>query len=42
IYSLKPEVVQAQQEIADLFQQVKLIPKSIQVSQVVWVPTPKN
>jgi len=38
IYSLKPEVVQAQQEIADLFQQVKLI----QVSQVVWVPTPKN
>lgn len=42
IYSLEPEVVQAQQEIADLFQQVKLIPKSIQVSQVVWVPTPKN
>lgn len=42
IYSLKPEVVQAQQEIANLFQQVKLIPKSIQVSQVVWVPTPKN
>ncbi len=42
IYSLKPEVVQAQQEIADLFQQVKLIPKSIQVSQVVWIPTPKN
>ncbi len=42
IYSLKPEVVQAQQEIANLFQQVKLIPKSIQVSQVFWVPTPKN
>ena len=36
IQTLSPEVVQAQQQIADLFQQVQLIPKNIQVQTTVW------
>ena len=36
IQTLNPEVVQAQQQIADLFQQVQLIPKNIQVQTAVW------
>ncbi len=36
IQTLTPEVVQAQQQIADLFQQVQLIPKHIQVQSTVW------
>ena len=36
IQTLNPEVVQAQQQIADLFQQVQLIPKNIQVQTTVW------
>ena len=36
IQTLTPEVVQAQQQIADLFQQVQLIPKNIQVQTTVW------
>ncbi|WP_130804934.1 aliphatic sulfonate ABC transporter substrate-binding protein [Acinetobacter ihumii] len=38
VQPLTPEVTQAQQQIADLFQQVKLIPKDIQVSQSIWAP----
>ena len=36
IQTLSPEVIQAQQQIADLFQQVQLIPKNIQVQTTVW------
>lgn len=36
VFALTPEVVQAQQSIADLFQQVKLIPNKINVQPVVW------
>ena len=36
IQTLSPDVVQAQQQIADLFQQVQLIPKNIQVQTTVW------
>lgn len=36
IQTLSPEVVEAQQQIADLFQQVQLIPKNIQVQTTVW------
>ena len=38
IQPVTPEVTQAQQSIADLFQQVQLIPKGIQVSQTIWTP----
>ena len=41
IQTLTPEVVQAQQQIADLFQQVQLIPKHIQVQNTVWVAPSK-
>ena len=41
IQTLTPEVVQAQQQIADLFQQVQLIPKRIQVQSTVWVAPSK-
>lgn len=36
VQPVTPEVTQAQQNIADLFLQVQLIPKSIQVSQTIW------
>ena len=41
IQTLTPGVVQAQQQIADLFLQVQLIPKHIQVQSTVWVAPSK-
>ncbi|MBK0064305.1 MULTISPECIES: aliphatic sulfonate ABC transporter substrate-binding protein [unclassified Acinetobacter] len=38
VQPLTPEVTKAQQSIADLFQQVQLIPKGIQVNQTIWTP----
>lgn len=38
VLALTPEVVQAQQNIADLFQNVKLIPNTLVVQQQVWSP----
>ncbi len=35
---LSPEVANAQQQIADVFYELKLIPKGIQISNVVWSP----
>ncbi|WP_180066002.1 aliphatic sulfonate ABC transporter substrate-binding protein [Acinetobacter sp. YH16037] len=39
VRSLTPEVIQAQQNIADLFKQVQLIPNNIQVQKQVWTPS---
>jgi ABC transporter, substrate-binding protein, aliphatic sulfonates family len=39
VRSLTPEVIQAQQNIADLFKQVQLIPNNIQVQKQVWIPS---
>ncbi|OTG84603.1 sulfonate ABC transporter substrate-binding protein [Acinetobacter sp. ANC 5054] len=39
VLPLTPEVVQAQQQIADLFKHVQLIPNTIQVQQQVWTPS---
>ncbi|WP_407314288.1 sulfonate ABC transporter substrate-binding protein [Pseudomonas sp. nanlin1] len=36
---ITPEVVQAQQKIADSFYQLKLIPKPLSVKDVIWTPT---
>lgn len=36
--TLTPEVVAAQQKIADTFTQLKLIPKSLKISEVIWTP----
>ena len=36
IQTLTPEVIQTQQNIADLFQQVQLIPQKINVQDAVW------
>ncbi len=41
IQTLTPEVIQTQQNIADLFQQVKLIPQKINVQDAVWTPSNK-
>jgi len=38
VQPLTPEVIKAQQNIADLFQQVQLIPKTISVQQQIWSP----
>ncbi len=35
---LSPEVIRAQQEIADTFYQLKLIPRELNISEVVWAP----
>mgnify|MGYP000844113721 FL=1 len=40
IQPINAEVTQAQQQIADLFQQVQLIPKTINVSQTIWTANP--
>ena len=39
INTINPEVVKSQQHIADLFKEVNLIPKSIQIQQVIWTPS---
>ncbi len=39
VLPLTAEVVEAQQHIADLFQQVQLIPNKISVQQHIWTPT---
>lgn len=36
---ISPEVVQAQQKIADSFTELKLIPKALNVSEVIWLPS---
>lgn len=36
VHPLTPEVVEAQQQVANLFKQVQLIPKEINVSQTIW------
>jgi len=36
IRTLTPEVIQAQQDIADLFQHVQLIPQKIKIQDAVW------
>ncbi|TYO82688.1 sulfonate ABC transporter substrate-binding protein [Pseudomonas sp. CK-NBRI-02] len=38
---LTPEVVAAQQKIADTFQALKLIPKSLSIKDVIWTPPAK-
>jgi len=38
VQPLTTEVIKAQQNIADLFQQVQLIPKTISVQQQIWSP----
>ncbi|MCY1346964.1 putative aliphatic sulfonates-binding protein [compost metagenome] len=38
---ITPEVVQAQQKIADTFTQLKLIPKQLSIRDVVWTPPAK-
>lgn len=35
---LSPEVIRAQQDIADTFYQLKLIPRELNISEVVWAP----
>lgn len=35
---LSPEVVKAQQDIADTFYALKLIPKQLEISEVIWAP----
>ena len=35
---LTPEVVAAQQKIADSFYQLKLIPKPLSIKDVIWTP----
>lgn len=35
---LSPEVVKAQQDIADTFHALKLIPKQLEISEVIWTP----
>jgi sulfonate transport system substrate-binding protein len=35
---LTPEVVAAQQKIADTFYQLKLIPKQLSIKDVIWTP----
>lgn len=35
---LTPEVVAAQQKIADSFYQLKLIPKQLSIKDVIWTP----
>ncbi|MNE62608.1 alkanesulfonate transporter substrate-binding subunit [compost metagenome] len=35
---LSPEVVSAQQKIADTFYQLKLIPKPLSIKDVIWTP----
>lgn len=37
--TLTPEVVQAQQAIADTFFELKLIPRALNISEVIWTPT---
>ncbi|RJG12564.1 sulfonate ABC transporter substrate-binding protein [Pseudomonas cavernicola] len=39
---LSPEVVQAQQKIADSFYQLKLIPKPLSIRDVIWTPPLKG
>lgn len=39
INTINPDVVKSQQNIADLFKEVNLIPKSIQIQQVIWTPS---
>ena len=34
--AITPEVVKAQQEIADRFYQEKLIPKQIEINPIIW------
>ena len=36
---LTPEVIAAQQKIADSFYQLKLIPKPLSIKDVIWTPT---
>jgi sulfonate transport system substrate-binding protein len=36
--TLTPEVVQAQQAIADTFFELKLIPRALNISEVIWTP----
>ncbi|MNI90413.1 alkanesulfonate transporter substrate-binding subunit [compost metagenome] len=38
---LTPEVVAAQQKIADTFQALKLIPKPLSIKDVIWTPPTK-
>ncbi|MCY1396076.1 putative aliphatic sulfonates-binding protein [compost metagenome] len=38
---LSPEVVSAQQKIADTFYQLKLIPKPLSIKDVIWTPPAK-
>ncbi|MGH8391749.1 MAG: sulfonate ABC transporter substrate-binding protein, partial [Pseudomonas sp.] len=35
---LTPEVIAAQQKIADSFYQLKLIPKPLSIKDVIWTP----
>lgn len=39
---LTPEVVAAQQKIADTFQALKLIPKPLSIKDVIWTPRPRS
>ena len=38
VNTITPEVAQSQQNIADLFQNLKLIPNSIQIKDAIWTP----
>lgn len=40
--ALTPEVVQAQQDIADTFFELKLIPRALNISEVIWTPAARQ